>query len=169
MTPRRLAPFRVKAPLWACRLGGALMSWACARTSYPSQETGRLDALSVCNYVGFFWHVNVISYWHLWFKMYNLFPSSKELVNSSYQFITFIYLFVLFSISDFCRFNNEIKNTHTHLLCILYMYVSVRAYVSIWKSLIGFSCTLALHSFIYCFFFFRSLIFANFEHNNRTL
>jgi hypothetical protein len=93
MTPRRLAPFRMKAPLWASRLGGALMPWACARTSHPSQETGRLDALSVCNYVGCFWRVNVISYWHLWFKLYNLFPSSKELINFSCEFITFIYLY----------------------------------------------------------------------------
>jgi hypothetical protein len=34
MTPRRLVSLRVKAPLWTSRLGGALMPWACARTSF---------------------------------------------------------------------------------------------------------------------------------------
>jgi len=160
MTPRRLAPLRVKAPLWASRLGGALMPWACARTSYPSQETGRLDALSVCNYVGCFWHVNVISYWHLWFKLYNLFPSSKELVNFSCQFSTFIYLHYS-RLVTFVALLTKLKNAH--LICILHTQVSFHAYVSIWKTLIGFSCTLALNSFIYYYFLWRSLIFVNID------
>lgn len=116
MTPRRLAPFRMKAPLWASRLGGALIPWACARTSYPSQETGRLDALSVCNYVGCFWHVNVISYWLLWLKLYNLFPSSKELINFSCQFITFIYLYYS-RLVTFVALVTKLKNTHLICMC----------------------------------------------------
>jgi hypothetical protein len=49
-------------------------------------------------------------------------------------------------------------------------YARVRPYVCFnLKKLIGFSCTVALHSLTTTFFLRRCLIFVNIEYNNRNL